>query len=149
MQKVTVYGLQCPKEDERLVVDAVNASLKKIKRTTSKATQKSLLDARKPFVLSHYTWCLNRDCAVYFDIYANEDLKGKLHYPKDREIGLLLKFVIQDHGFRGGVPLKKTSEFVHRIINAVGTPCLLLAEGGELEEVEALLLETKKRRTKR
>ncbi len=122
MREITVYGLQCPKENERAVVAALNASLKKLKRSTSKATQKSLLDGRKPFVLSHYIWCLNKDCGVYFEIYQNQDLKGKLHYPKDSSIGLLLMFVIQEHGFRGGVPLKKTREFVERVIEAVAVP---------------------------
>lgn len=149
MKETSIYGLQCPKESERAVVDAVNASLSKLKRTMSKATQKSLLESKKPFVLSHYTWCLNRDCAVYFEIYSNEDLKGKLHYPKDPAIGLLLAFVIQESGFRNGAPLKKTRAFVERIIKAVGVPCTLLVEGDDRAEVEAELLQSKKRSTAR
>jgi hypothetical protein len=149
MRETTVYGLKCPKEDERIVVDAVNASLSKMKRSTSKATSKSLLEARKPFVLSHYVWCLNKDCGVYFEIYRNEDLNGKLHYPKDSSIGLLLMLVIQENGFRGGKPLNKTKEFVERVVESVGVPCELLAEGDEREEVEAALVKNKTRRTNR
>ncbi len=149
MREITVYGLKCPKEDERVVVKAVNASLSKLKHTTSKATAKGLLEARKPFVLPHYVWCLNKDCGVYFEIYRNEDLKGKLHYPQDGSCGLLLMFVVQETGFRGGKPLKKTTEFVQRVIESLGVPCVLLAEGDERDEVEAAMLKTKKRRTKR
>lgn len=147
MREITVYGLQCPQDDERTVVNNVNTSLKKIKLTTSKATQKSLLEARKPFVLPHYIWCLNKDCGVFFEIYRNEDLKGQLHYPKDRSIGLLLMFVIQENGFRAGVPLKKTQAFVERIIEALGVTTVLLAEGDDRDVVEATLLKSKTRRT--
>jgi hypothetical protein len=147
MRETTVYGLKCPKEDERIIVDAINALLGKMKRSTSKATGKGLLEARKPFVLPHYVWCLNKDCGVYFEIYHNEDLRGKLHYPKDSSIGLLLLFVIQGNGFRGGKPLKKTAEFVEQVIESLGVPCALLAEGDERDEVEAAMLETKTRRT--
>lgn len=149
MREITIYGLSCSKEKEAEIVDALNASLRKINRTTSKATQKSLLDERKPFILDHYTWNLNRDCAVYFEVYCNEDKKGKLHYPKDSSLGLLLMFVIQDHGFRNGVPLKKTQHFVDRIIKAVGVPSTKLAEGDDRAEVEAEILAKKTRRTKR
>ncbi len=58
-------------------------------------------------------------------------------------------FVIQENGFRGGKPLKKTKEFVERVIESLGTAYVLLAEGDERDEVEASLLKSKARRTKR
>lgn len=137
MRKVTLFGLRCSAVDEPAVVGRIDQSLKKIKRQTSKATQKSLLQDRKPFVFDHYYWNLNRDCGVYFELLTNQDLKGKWQQAEHSDMGLLLMFVLQDDAFRDGAPLKKTQQYVDRILKALGVPYEKIAEGDEREEVEA------------
>ncbi|MGN6545686.1 MAG: hypothetical protein ACTHK7_11600 [Aureliella sp.] len=134
--------MRCSAVDEPAVVGRIDQSLKKIKRQTSKVTGKtrasqSLLDARKPFVLDHYYWNLNRDCGVYFELLTNQDLKGKWQQAEHSDMGLLLMFVLQDDAFRDGAPLKKTQQYVDRILKALGVPYEKIAEGDEREEVES------------
>ncbi len=141
MKPTTVYALNCAIEEESKVVTSINTSLGKIKRTTSRATQKTLLDSMKPFVHKHYFWNLNRDCGVYFEVLANQDMKGKLHLPRSPEAGLVLMFVLADNGYRDGKPMKKTLQYVERILKCLPVPYELVGEGEDREIVERELLQ--------
>ena len=141
MQPITIYALKCPATEEAAVLQRVNASLAKIKRTTSRATQKTLLDSQKPFVHKHYYWNLNRDCGVYFELLANQDLKAKLHCPGSPQAGLLLIFVLQSHAYKNGQPLKKSLQYVERILKCLCVPYELVGEGNDREAVEQKLLQ--------
>jgi hypothetical protein len=135
MPNISLYGLECSPNDEREIMRRINASLDKIKRTTSKATQKSLLDARKPFTLKHFFWNLHRDAGVYFEVLQNQDLKGKWHRPDHQDKGLLLTFSLQPHAFRDGVPLKKPLQYIERVLRAVKVPYEKIAEGDEFKDI--------------
>jgi hypothetical protein len=140
MKEVTVFGLACSPADEPAIVGRIERSLAKIKRSMSKATQRSLLDGLKPFVHEHYYWNLNRDCGVYFELLRNEDLEGKRHAPRNPEMGLLLLFVLQEHAFRNAAPTKKALEYVFRILGCLGVDHERIAEGSDRECVEAEML---------
>lgn len=144
MATILLYGLQCAVTDEREVMRRINASLDMIKRTTSKATQKSLLDAKKPFTVKHYYWNQHRDAGVFFEVLQNQDLKGKWHRPDHQDKGLLLQFSLARHAFRDGVPLKKPLQYVDRMLRAVAVPYVKIAEGDELEDVYPVLSASKK-----
>jgi hypothetical protein len=136
MRIVTLYGLACSKTDERLLIGRVNASLNKIKRTTSKCTNKSMLRSRLPYVLKHYYWNLNKDAGVYTEFYPNEDVKGQWHQPDHKDRGWLMMVILKEHAFRKGKPLKKTIEFVNRLLKAVEFDHTVLAEADDRHEIE-------------
>jgi hypothetical protein len=135
MPTISLYGLECAAKDEPEIMRRINASLDKIKRTTSKATQKTLLDAKKPFTLKHFFWNQHGDAGVYFEVLQNQDLKGKWHRPDHQDKGLLLRFSLERHAFRDGVPLKKPLQYIERVLRAVKVPYKKIAEGDELEDI--------------
>jgi hypothetical protein len=141
MKPVTVFGLDCSPEDEPQIVARVDLALARLKRCTSKATQKSLLDGLRPFVHKHYHWNLNRDCGVYFELLQNRDLRGELHYPGNPGMALLLIFVLQEHAYRKAAPTKKALAYVSRILASVGVGHELVADGPDREGVEAAMLQ--------
>ena len=145
---LTLYGLQCAAEDEQEVVRRVNASLDKIKRTTAKATNKTLLAAQKPFTMKHFFWNQHRDAGVFFVLVQNQDLKGKWHRPDHQDKGLLLRFSLERHAFRDGVPLKKPLQYIERVLRAVAVPYEKIAEGDELEDIFPARAERAKGRAK-
>jgi hypothetical protein len=134
MSSVSLYGLNCPATEEAEVARRINASLAKIKRTMSKATQKSLLDGQKPFLMKHYFWNLNRDAGVYFELLSNEDLQGQWHRRDHKKSGLLLLFIVQDHSLRDGAPLKKAAQYIDRVVRATAVPHELIVECDDREE---------------
>ena len=148
MPTISLYGLECNATDEREIMRRINASLEKIKRTTSKATDKTLIDAKKPFVMKYFYWNIHRDAGVFFEVLQNQDLKGKWHRPDHQDKGLLLKFMLERHAFRDGVPLKKPLQYIERVLRAVAVPYEKIAEGDEREDIFPALSELKKARAK-
>lgn len=90
MKPITIYGLQCSKKDEKIIVKRINDYLAVQDRTMSKAKNKSLLNARLPLVLTHFYWNLNKSKGTWFEIFPNEDAEGKYYNEKNKDFAWII-----------------------------------------------------------
>ncbi len=89
MKKIE-YGIICQKTDEKQLVKNINSFLEKQYgyRKMSKTNNKSMLEARLPFVYSHfYNQFLKQGVRWYFELYSNADLEGKRNFSDHPEAG--------------------------------------------------------------
>jgi hypothetical protein len=87
------YGIICQADNEKQLVKNINSFLEKKYgyRKMSKTNNKSMLEARLPFVYSHfYNQFLKQGVRWYFELYPNADLEGKRKFPEHPETGWLI-----------------------------------------------------------
>ncbi|CAM3719748.1 hypothetical protein [Marinicrinis lubricantis] len=76
----------CTRKDEKVLMDALHCFLEPLQRTFSKTKNKSLLEARRPYVYKHDYWNLNKEKQVYVEVYPNQDAEGKYKFANE-EVG--------------------------------------------------------------
>ena len=119
----TSYGLLCSLKDEKVLMQRVNAYLATLSRTTSKAKQPSLLEARLPFVLKYFYWNLNKDTGTWVEIHPNQDQRGEMFFPSNPECSWIMRANINN------IQLKKKAEvFFEGLLAAIQFEHILLPE---------------------
>jgi len=131
MKPFITYGLKCSKKDEKALVQRINAYLETHNRTMSKSKNKSMLDARLPFVLKHFYWNLNKGLGTFFEIFPNEDQEGNYFKETNKECGWLLKTHINlSHP---SYEKKSTENFLLEVLASTAFEYIILEEREEDE----------------
>jgi len=86
------FGIVSSEKDEKVIVKNINDYLASLDRTLSKAKNKSMLEARLPYIYKHYYWNLNKAERVYFEIYPNKDLEGKYKFETKKNLNWIIFF---------------------------------------------------------
>ena len=131
MKPETTYALRCPKKDERLLLERVNAYLATYHRTTSKARNPSMLARYLPFVVKHFYWNLNKDAGTWFDIYPNEDAEGKHFFPERKDYCWLMRVRIDLRQWPAATQAKAES-FIAGLLSAMGFESVVLQKSDTL-----------------
>jgi hypothetical protein len=120
------FGIICIKKDEKILMERVNAYLKTLDRTTSKAKHPDMLKPYLPFVYKHYYWNLNKGTGTWFDLFPNEDVNEKYILENNKEYGWIFKCRIdRTHPNYN----KELSEgFIENVLNAAGFEYVFIGE---------------------
>ena len=128
MKKETVFGLRCAREEEKALVKRVDGYLAQLHRTTSRETNRQMLDGFKPLEITHFYWNLNKDTATFVEIYPNVDVKGRRFFPDRPEFGWLMRALIHLDTFPAGTQ-EKAETFIRGLLDATGCGSVVLREG--------------------
>jgi len=130
------YGIQCSPEDEKKLVKNINAFLDKEYgyRKIYKWDHKSLLEARLPFVYSHY-YCqfMKQPPVWYFELYPNTDLEGKTKFKGHPDCGWIL-FVNKRNEDNTEKRRQKVMDFFNHFIANLGYETTLLHQYKDKED---------------
>jgi hypothetical protein len=118
MSKMVEYGFECEGKDEKVLMKALYDFLEPLKRTFSKTNNKSLLNARLPFVYKHIYWNLNKEKQVYIELYPNRDLEGKYKFPNNLNVGWILFANLNDEEPPYQVSLEEQERFLNEILTS-------------------------------
>ncbi len=131
MKPFTTYGIKCVKKDEKNLVKKVNDFLAIYKRTMSKAKNKSLLEAHLPFVYKYFYWNMNKSVGTWFEIFPNEDEKGKFFSEEHKKYGWLIKTRIDvTHPM---YKKEKTEKFLSDLLKSIEYETVIIKENEEEE----------------
>ncbi len=132
MKPFTTYGIKCARKDEKILVQRINDFLATHKRTMSKAKNKSLLEACLPFTYKHFYWNLNKSVGTWFEIFPNEDEKGKFFSEEHKEYCWLMKTRIDvAHPM---YKKERTEFFLSNVLKSTGHETVVIKENEEEEE---------------
>jgi hypothetical protein len=124
MLPITTFGLCCSVKDEKVLIQRVNDYLATLNRTTSKAKQPSLLEARLPFVLKYFYWNLNKDTSTWLEVHRNQDVRGEWFFPNNKECSWIVRARMND------LRLKEAAEiFFTELLFSTQFEYIVLAEG--------------------
>lgn len=90
MSKMYEYGIICDEKDERELIKNIKDFLQPLKRTLSKVGNKSMLDARLPYIYRYFYFNSNKEQQAHFEVYPNKDIEGKYKFKDNKEIGWIL-----------------------------------------------------------
>ena len=126
MKSITTYGLKCLKTDEKILVQRINKFLEEHNRTLSKEKNRSMLEARLPFVLKHFYWNLNKETGTWFEIFPNEDQQGKYFNETYKDCGwLIITRIDLSHPM---YEKDKTEKFLSDVLDSTGFEYLVIEE---------------------
>ncbi|MDF2086729.1 hypothetical protein [Bacillus pseudomycoides] len=86
------FGILSSEKDEKAIIKNINDYLASLNRTLSKQKNKSMLDARLPYIHKHFYWNLNKAERVYFEIYPNKDIEGKYRFETKKNLNWIIFF---------------------------------------------------------
>jgi hypothetical protein len=133
--KCLEYGIVCKAEEEKQLVKNINTFLKKqyAYSKMSKTNNKSMLEARLPFVYSHfYKQFLKQGARWYFELYPNEDLEGKRKFSDHPEVTWLIW--VNKMSYTTDADKAQLDRFFSELLTASGFEYKLLYEYKEGEE---------------
>ena len=129
------YGIICQAGDEKQLVKNINSFLEKQfgYRKMYKTNNKSMLEARLPFVYSHfYNQFLKQGVRWYFELYPNADLEGKRKFSEHPEAGWLIW--VNKMSYSTEDEKAENDRFFIELLSATGFEIKLLHEYKEGEE---------------
>jgi hypothetical protein len=129
------YGIICNKSDEKQLVKNINHFLDSAYeyRKMSKVTNKSMLQARLPFVFTHfYSQFLKTGVRWYFELYPNSDEEGKLKFLEHPEAGWLIW--VNKMSYSTDAEKSENDRFFEELLQGTGFEWKLLYTYKEKEE---------------
>lgn len=134
MSKMWEYGIICNEKDEKIIIKNIIEFLESFKRTITKTKNKSLLEARLPYVYKHYYWNLNKEQQVYFEIYPNRDMENKYKFKDNQDSSWILFIRLTDLFVLDDIQVTKQDTYIRELINAIRFNCVKIYEYVEGEE---------------
>ena len=129
------YGIICNKSDEKQLVKNINHFLDSAYeyRKMSKVTNKSMLQARLPFVFTHfYNQFLKTGVRWYFELYPNSDEDGKLKFPEHPDAAWLIW--VNKMSYNTDEEKSENDRFFEELLQGTGFEWKLLYTYQEKEE---------------
>ena len=129
------YGIICNKSDEKQLVKNINHFLDSAYeyRKMSKVTNKSMLQARLPFVFTHfYSQFLKIGVRWYFELYPNSDEDGKLKFPEHPDAAWLIW--VNKMSYNTDEEKSENDRFFEELLQGTGFEWKLLYTYQEKEE---------------
>ena len=124
-----IIGLISNPKDEKSILEGINSYLKTISRTTSIAKNKSLLDARLPFVYNYFYWNLNKETGTWFELFPNADCLENWFDPGHKDCSWIIKVIFHDD--TPGYDYAKALQFIDNVMKSSGKEHKAIKEGRE------------------
>ncbi|OWR29860.1 hypothetical protein CDO73_12295 [Saccharibacillus sp. O23] len=133
MDKYIEYGIVSAPSEEKPLAANLKAFFAPLNRVMVKTKSKGLLNARLPYVYSHYYWNLNKEMQVYVELYPNTDNEGKRKFANP-DVGWILFANMREVPPPHGVPIEEQEQYVQELLAASGFPYVVLHEYRDGEE---------------
>jgi hypothetical protein len=131
MMPVAIYGWKCLKKDKVLLLKRLNLFLAKHRQKITESPTRRLFDGYLPFEIRHFYWNLNQELGTWFDVYPNEDLKGKHFFPDHQECAWLIHVRIDIHRYANIIP-EAAETFVQELLDSAMFEHRVIRESGDL-----------------
>jgi hypothetical protein len=129
MKPVAIYGWKCQKKDEPVLLKRVNTLLARHRQKVIQIKDRRMFDGYQPFNIKHFYWNLNHAMGTWFDVYPNEDLRGRYFFPDHKDCAWLIHVRINVEKNASTIPdeikayireLLESTLFEHRTIKESG-----------------------------
>ena len=133
MMPVAIFGWKCLRKDKDVLLRRINEYLAGHGQKTTETATRKMFDGYLPFVIKHFYWNLNQETGTWFDIYPNEDMKGKFFFPDHKDCGWLIHVRIDLHQHANLIP-EESETFVRELLNSTRFEHRIIKESGDLHE---------------
>ncbi len=133
MMPVAIYGWKCLRKDKDVLLRRINDYLAGHRQKTTETATRKMFDGYLPFVIKHFYWNLNPETGTWFDIYPNEDVKGKFFFPDHKDCGWLIHVRIDLHQHANLIP-EESETFIRELLSSTKFQHHIIKESGDLHE---------------
>jgi hypothetical protein len=129
MSNMSEYGIICKEKDEKLIIKNIEDYLQPMNRTLSKNKNKTILEARLPYVYKYMYFNLNKEKRVYLEIYPNIDQDGKYKFESNN-----INWIVFFNKLDLVTGEENQDEYINSILESTKFEYVLLKEYAENEE---------------
>ena len=116
-----------------MLLKRVNNHLAKHRQKAVQTKDRKMFDGYQPFTIRHFYWNLNHAMGTWFDVYPNEDLKGRFFFPDHKDCGWLIHVRINLHQHGNMIP-EEAKNFVQELLDSTMFEHRVIKESGDLLE---------------
>ena len=133
MMPVAIYGWKCQKKDEEVLLQRIISHLARHRQTITRTKDRKMFDGYHPFEIKHFYWNLNQELGTWFDVYPNEDSKGRYFFPAHKDCGWLIHVRINPRHHADAIP-EESKAFVRELLHAPMFEHRVIKESGDFQE---------------
>jgi hypothetical protein len=131
MMPIAIYGWKCQKKDEPVLLKRVNNHLAKHRQKIVQNKDRKMFDGYQPFMIKYFYWNLNHTMGTWFDVYPNEDLRGRYFFPEHKDCAWLIHVRINLHQPTKTIP-EEIKVFVRGLLDSTMFEHRVIKESGDL-----------------